>query len=173
MYQICTLTQLSCLPQVIKARVKEMMIPRFRVICLVHIGQLGSQGLRVGSRCLWDDKYDTFSSSEFRNKSIFAIGMVYGVYYEQLLVLICCSFSPNHVNICNVYITFLQLHVGQINLWSIECFVKSVSAFTLLLKYLLAKLHKCFTYYACNMFIHDPMFFHVLCYWPKVSSVIY
>ncbi|WAR23820.1 TC1DB-like protein [Mya arenaria] len=68
--------------KVIKARVKEMMIPRFKVICLVHIGQLSSQGLRIGSRCLWDDKYDTFSSSEFRNKSIFAIGMVYGVYYE-------------------------------------------------------------------------------------------
>ncbi|XP_052774060.1 dynein light chain Tctex-type 5-B-like [Mya arenaria] len=68
--------------EVIKARVKEMMIPRFKVICLVHIGQLSSQGLRIGSRCLWDDKYDTFSSSEFRNKSIFAIGMVYGVYYE-------------------------------------------------------------------------------------------
>ena len=68
--------------QVIKARVKDMMIPRFKVICLVHIGQLGAQGLRIGSRCLWDDKYDTFSSFEFRNNSIFAIGSVYGVYYE-------------------------------------------------------------------------------------------
>ncbi|KAL4236579.1 Tctex1 domain-containing protein 1 [Mactra antiquata] len=68
--------------EVIKARVKDMMIPRFKVICLVHIGQLSSQGLRIGSRCLWDDKADTFSTSEFRNKSIFAIGSVYGVYYE-------------------------------------------------------------------------------------------
>ncbi|XP_053394089.1 dynein light chain Tctex-type 5-B-like [Mercenaria mercenaria] len=68
--------------EVIKARVKEMMIPRFKVICLVHIGQLSSQGLRIGSRCLWDDKCDTFSTSEFRNRSIFAIGSVYGVYYE-------------------------------------------------------------------------------------------
>jgi len=68
--------------EVIKARVKEMMIPRFKVICLVHIGQLSGQGLRIGSRCLWDDKYDTFSTHEFRNKSIFAIGSVYGVYFD-------------------------------------------------------------------------------------------
>lgn len=68
--------------EVIKARVKEMMIPRYKVICVVHIGQLSSQALRIGSRCLWDDKFDTFSTSEFRNRSIFAIGSVYGVYYE-------------------------------------------------------------------------------------------
>lgn len=68
--------------EVIKARVKELMIPRFKVICLVHIGQLGAQGLRIGSRCLWDEKFDTFSTFEFRNNSIFAVGSVYGVYYE-------------------------------------------------------------------------------------------
>ncbi|KAK3609906.1 hypothetical protein CHS0354_036669 [Potamilus streckersoni] len=68
--------------EVIKARVKELMIPRFKVISLVHIGQLNGQGLRIGSRCLWDDKWDTSSSFEFRNNSLFAVGCVYGVYYE-------------------------------------------------------------------------------------------
>lgn len=58
------------------------MIPRFKIICIVHIGQLNGQGMQLGSRCLWDSSADTFSSFEFRNKSLFAVGSVYGVYYE-------------------------------------------------------------------------------------------
>ena len=68
--------------QTIKARVKALMIPRYKIICLVQIGELKSQGMRVGSRCLWDEANDTFSSHEFRNKSIYAVASVYGVYYE-------------------------------------------------------------------------------------------
>ncbi|XP_067679059.1 dynein light chain Tctex-type 5-B-like [Haliotis asinina] len=70
------------LSEVIKARVKELMIPRYKIICLVHIGQLGGQDMRVSSRCLWDAGSDTFSTSEFRNQHLYAIGSVYGVYYE-------------------------------------------------------------------------------------------
>ncbi|XP_033737681.1 tctex1 domain-containing protein 1-B-like isoform X3 [Pecten maximus] len=68
--------------EIIKTRVREMNIPRFKIICLVHIGQLNNQGLRIGSRCLWDSTCDTFSSYEFRNNKLFAIGSVYGVYFE-------------------------------------------------------------------------------------------
>lgn len=68
--------------EIIKTRVREMNIPRFKIICLVHIGQLNNQGLRIGSRCLWDSNSDTFSSYEFRNNKLFAIGSVYGVYFE-------------------------------------------------------------------------------------------
>jgi len=70
------------LSDTIKARVKSLMIPRYKIICLVQIGELKSQGMRVGSRCLWDEANDTFSSHEFRNKSIYAVASVYGVYYE-------------------------------------------------------------------------------------------
>lgn len=68
--------------QVIKARVKELMIPRFKIICIVDIGQSNNQALLMGSRCLWDSTNDTYSSAEFRNNSLFAIAQVYGVYYE-------------------------------------------------------------------------------------------
>lgn len=70
------------LSEVVKARVKELMVPRYKVICIIHIGQLKDQGLRVGSRCLWDSSNDTFSSFEYRNNSLFAIGTVYGIYSE-------------------------------------------------------------------------------------------
>ena len=66
----------------VKTRVKELNIHRYKIICLVHIGQLGNQAMRIGSRCLWDTSHDTFASFEFKNSSLFASATVYGVYFE-------------------------------------------------------------------------------------------
>lgn len=66
----------------VKNRVKELNIHRYKIICLVHIGQLGNQAMRIGSRCLWDTNHDTFASFEFKNSSLFASATVYGVYFE-------------------------------------------------------------------------------------------
>ncbi|XP_066538089.1 dynein light chain Tctex-type 5 [Hoplias malabaricus] len=68
--------------EVVKARVKDMMIPRYKIIVLISIGQLMGQNMRVGSRCLWDATSDTFSSHTFKNSSLFAIANVYGIYFE-------------------------------------------------------------------------------------------
>uniref|UniRef100_UPI00398EC8AA dynein light chain Tctex-type 5 n=1 Tax=Pristiophorus japonicus TaxID=55135 RepID=UPI00398EC8AA len=68
--------------EVIKARVKDLMIPRYKIIVLIHIGQLNEQSMRIGSRCLWDSNTDTFSSFSFCNRSLFAVANVYGVYFE-------------------------------------------------------------------------------------------
>ncbi|KAK2191887.1 hypothetical protein NP493_43g02015 [Ridgeia piscesae] len=70
------------LSEVVKARVKDLGLARYKVICIVHIGQLKDQTLRMGSRCLWDPKFDTFASFEFRNKSLFAVGTVYAIYAD-------------------------------------------------------------------------------------------
>lgn len=66
----------------VKNRVKDLNIQRYKIICLVHIGQLGNQAMRIGSRCLWDTSHDTFASFEFKNSSLFASATVYGVYFE-------------------------------------------------------------------------------------------
>ncbi|XP_063795217.1 dynein light chain Tctex-type 5 isoform X2 [Pseudophryne corroboree] len=68
--------------EVIKARVKDLMIPRYKIIVLIYIGQLNDQRMRVGSRCIWDPANDTFSSYTFKNSSLFALANVYAVYYE-------------------------------------------------------------------------------------------
>ncbi|XP_027471155.1 tctex1 domain-containing protein 1 [Zalophus californianus] len=68
--------------EVIKTQVKDLMIPRYKLIVIVHIGQLKSQSILIGSRCLWDPKSDTFSSYVFRNSSLFALASVYAVYFE-------------------------------------------------------------------------------------------
>ncbi len=70
------------LSDVVKARVKDLDLPRYKIICMIHIGQLKDQGLRMGSRCLWDSSSDSFSNYEYRNQSLFAIGTVYAIYSE-------------------------------------------------------------------------------------------
>ena len=66
----------------IRSRIKSMMIPRYKVICLVHIGELGNHAVRIASQCLWDSSVDTFAMYEFKNNSLFAVATVYGVYAE-------------------------------------------------------------------------------------------
>ncbi|KAJ8011208.1 hypothetical protein DPEC_G00055780 [Dallia pectoralis] len=68
--------------EVIKARVKDLMVPRYKIIVLITIGQLCDQNMRVGSRCLWDSSNDTFSSHSFKNRSLFALANVYAIYFE-------------------------------------------------------------------------------------------
>lgn len=70
------------LAEMIKNKVKELEVPRYRIVCTVSIGQLRDQGFRMGSQCVWDPKYDTFASSSYKNNSLFAIGTVFAVYLE-------------------------------------------------------------------------------------------
>ncbi|CAJ1071765.1 tctex1 domain-containing protein 1 [Xyrichtys novacula] len=68
--------------EVIRARVKDLMIPRYKTVVLVHIGQLNGQSMQMSSRCLWDASNDTFASYSFKNSSLFGVATVYAVYYE-------------------------------------------------------------------------------------------
>nr|XP_019961320.1 PREDICTED: tctex1 domain-containing protein 1-B-like [Paralichthys olivaceus] len=68
--------------EVIRARVKDLMIPRYKVVVLVHIGQLTGQGMQISSRCLWDTANDTFVSYSFKNSSLFGMATVFAVYFE-------------------------------------------------------------------------------------------
>ena len=70
------------LAEIIKGRVKDLKYERYKIVCSVTIGQLKEQGMRIGSRCCWDPKWDTFAEGSFKNKNIFAVATVWGVYYE-------------------------------------------------------------------------------------------
>lgn len=72
----------ATLSEMIKNKVKELNVPRYRIVCIVSIGQLRDQGFRMGSQCVWDPKYDTFASSSYKNNSLFAVGTVFAVYLE-------------------------------------------------------------------------------------------
>uniref|UniRef100_A0A803TEB1 Dynein light chain Tctex-type family member 5 n=1 Tax=Anolis carolinensis TaxID=28377 RepID=A0A803TEB1_ANOCA len=68
--------------EVTKARIKDLMIPRYKIIVIINIGQLKKQSIQIGSRCLWDTTNDTFCSYSFKNRSLFALANVYAVYSE-------------------------------------------------------------------------------------------
>ena len=62
--------------------VKRLNIERYKIVCLVTIGSKASQGLRIASRCLWNDQFDTVVTASFETKDFFAVGTVYGIYYD-------------------------------------------------------------------------------------------
>jgi len=68
--------------EIIKTKAKDIIDPRYKVICVTHIGQQSGQGIRIGSRCLWNTKHDNCASVVYKNSSLFAISSIYGIYYD-------------------------------------------------------------------------------------------
>ena len=55
---------------------------RYKILSVITIGQKKDQGVRVGSRFLWDADRDSFCAVDWSNKHLYAVGTVYAVYYE-------------------------------------------------------------------------------------------
>ncbi|NWH78265.1 TC1D4 protein, partial [Piaya cayana] len=70
------------LAELLQNRVKEVVPPRYKLVCHVLLGQQGQQSLLVASRALWDPESDSFASTTFSNTSLFAVATVHGVYFE-------------------------------------------------------------------------------------------
>ncbi|KAK2170417.1 hypothetical protein LSH36_3g27018 [Paralvinella palmiformis] len=70
------------LSQSIMARLKEMVSLRHKYVCHIILGERSDQSMQVSSRCAWDVQTDNSASARFDNKSIFAVGLVYGIYFE-------------------------------------------------------------------------------------------
>ncbi|XP_036409654.1 tctex1 domain-containing protein 4 [Megalops cyprinoides] len=70
------------LSDLMRVKTREITPPRYKLVCLVVLGQHGNQGLQIASRCLWDTKSDNCAVAVFQNSSLFAVAMVHGVYCE-------------------------------------------------------------------------------------------
>ena len=44
-----------------------MNYERYKIVAHVEIGEFKGQGIKIGSRALWDVTTDTFASGSFRN----------------------------------------------------------------------------------------------------------
>ena len=53
---------------------------RYKIIVHVTLGQRSNQGVRSGTRCLWDAKNDNCVSEVFVNDSLFCQATVYAIY---------------------------------------------------------------------------------------------
>lgn len=83
-YDYATFSKLTTeLSDRIKEKVKEELeLPRHKVVSFVSVGQMKDQGVRVGSRCVWNPAWDHFASASYQTKSVFAVGVVYATYFE-------------------------------------------------------------------------------------------
>lgn len=70
------------LSELIKQRVKSLQFSRYKIVCVVHMGQVAHQGMRIVSRCVWDDRFDNFAEYKYEFKDLFVVGTVYGVFQE-------------------------------------------------------------------------------------------
>ncbi|XP_043941694.1 dynein light chain Tctex-type 4 [Protopterus annectens] len=70
------------LSDILRRKVKDLIPPRYKLVCSVILGQINNQGMRIASRCLWDPENDSFASAIFSNTSIFAVVTVHGLYCE-------------------------------------------------------------------------------------------
>ncbi|XP_039255808.1 dynein light chain Tctex-type 5-like [Styela clava] len=73
--------------QVIAAKISEAIkaknYKRYKHVVVVSIGSLKERpSVYLGSRCLWNDKTDSFTTVRYKNSSLYAIAMIYGLYYE-------------------------------------------------------------------------------------------
>lgn len=79
--QCKTLSQL--LSSRILEEVKRMGYTKYKMVAIVSIGSIKERpGVQLGSRCLWNKDTDNFISAKYSNKSLFAVAMVYGLYYD-------------------------------------------------------------------------------------------
>jgi len=66
----------------IRAAVKSLGMDNYKIVVQSVIGQVKGQGVRVASKCLWDEKNDNYSSFTYSNASLFCTGIVFGIYFE-------------------------------------------------------------------------------------------
>lgn len=70
------------LADAIKAKVKLSSPSRYKIISVVNIGSTEKGALSCVSQCVWNDKFDTYAECSFNNNSLYAVGMVFGIYQE-------------------------------------------------------------------------------------------
>jgi len=61
---------------------KELNLPRYKLVVQVTIGQMKDQGVLITSRCMWDTVNDNYASVHIKNQHIWASVLVFGLYAE-------------------------------------------------------------------------------------------
>jgi len=64
----------------IKEKLKDLNLPRYKFMVQVVIGEMKGAGVRMGSRCFWDAQTDKVAEETFQNDSLFCVVAAFGVY---------------------------------------------------------------------------------------------
>ncbi len=66
----------------IKMAVKKLLYDRYKLVCYVAIGQLKDSVVNCSSRAIWSPSSDTFTEYIYKNRSLFAVCILFAVYKE-------------------------------------------------------------------------------------------
>ncbi len=66
----------------IKQMVKLHGFGRYKIVCTVTLGQNMGQGFRESSKCLWDDKSDSYVTVSYHNGSVYIVVTVFALFCE-------------------------------------------------------------------------------------------
>jgi hypothetical protein len=66
--------------QGIRAKLKEILPPQYKLIVQLMLGEHKGQGIALGFRGFWDQDSDDFARETFTNDSMFAIAICYAMY---------------------------------------------------------------------------------------------
>ncbi|XP_051764733.1 dynein light chain Tctex-type 5-A [Ctenopharyngodon idella] len=66
----------------IKTAVKKLLYERYKLVCFVAIGQLKDSVVNCSSRAVWSPTADTFTEYIYKNRSLFAVCLLFAVYKE-------------------------------------------------------------------------------------------
>ncbi|KAG5894910.1 hypothetical protein JTB14_008871 [Gonioctena quinquepunctata] len=67
---------------VIRSKVKKMNFDRYKIICVVSIGEKHSQDVFATCRFLWDTEKDRYSVYSMENTYVYGYAQCFGLYYE-------------------------------------------------------------------------------------------
>jgi len=70
------------LTDVVRGRMKELCLPRYKFVSSVMIGQNVGQCVSFASRSVWNTSTDNYASAAYQNGSLFAVATVFAVYFE-------------------------------------------------------------------------------------------
>ncbi|XP_055519914.1 dynein light chain Tctex-type 5-like [Leucoraja erinacea] len=66
----------------IKEFAKTAMPPRYKLVCIVTVGEHCQEDVLLTSRALWDAYADTFVSHSYKNGTMFCVASVFALYCE-------------------------------------------------------------------------------------------
>ena len=70
------------LAEKINQKIKLQTPNRFKLVTFVVIGQVNGSGVHMGSRCLWNTRFDHFLEEMYQNSSVYVVATVYIMYQE-------------------------------------------------------------------------------------------
>ncbi|KAK3098189.1 hypothetical protein FSP39_017057 [Pinctada imbricata] len=66
----------------IKKELHQFPWNRYKYVVQVVIGEHKEQDVKIGSRCLWNQKTDNFACANYSNKSLFAVAACFAIYFD-------------------------------------------------------------------------------------------